>query len=50
LENVFGVFQKKPAATGYVNAFMHTPQLVLRANLLMALCCAAGITFSYTTY
>jgi hypothetical protein len=27
LENVFGVFQKKPAATGYVNAFMHTLQL-----------------------
>jgi hypothetical protein len=24
--------------------------LVLRANLLIALCCAAGITFSYTTY
>src|SRR5262245_16723517 len=30
--SVFGVFQKKPATTGYVNAFMHTPHLISNSN------------------
>jgi hypothetical protein len=27
-----GVFQKKPAAFGYVNRFMHTPRLIVAVD------------------